>query len=92
MGGGAVGIGRQTGLPTGPAEAGCDLSGADVVVGTSAGALVGAFLACGAEPSGALRALATGGQAMTADQLAQGSSALLSAMAQARLKRRAHGA
>ncbi|MFE6171375.1 patatin-like phospholipase family protein [Streptomyces sp. NPDC056464] len=41
-GGGAVGIGWQAGLLTGLAEGGCDLSGADLVVGTSAGALVGA--------------------------------------------------
>ncbi|MEU6064771.1 patatin-like phospholipase family protein [Streptomyces sp. NPDC047082] len=76
-------IGRQVGLLTGLAESGCDLSGADLVVGTSAGALVGAFLARGADLSGALRSLARMAQAMSADQLAEGSQVLLAAMAQA---------
>ncbi|MER6567181.1 patatin-like phospholipase family protein [Streptomyces sp. NPDC001093] len=53
---------------TGPAEAYGDLFGADLVVGTSAGALVGAFLACGADLSGTVRSLARMGQAVTADQ------------------------
>jgi predicted acylesterase/phospholipase RssA len=44
-GGGAVGVGWQTGLLTGLREAGVDLAGAESIVGTSAGALVGALLA-----------------------------------------------
>ena len=40
-GGGAVGVGWQTGLLMGLLEAGVDLAGAEAIVGTSAGALVG---------------------------------------------------
>ncbi len=43
-GGGAVGIGWQAGLITGLADEGVVLRGADVVVGTSAGSVVGAQL------------------------------------------------
>ncbi len=43
-GGGAVGIGWQAGLITGLADEGVALRGADVVVGTSAGSVVGAQL------------------------------------------------
>ena len=48
-GGGITGIAWEIGLLAGLAEAGTDLSGADLVVGTSAGSVVGAQLACGAE-------------------------------------------
>jgi NTE family protein len=48
-GGGITGIGWEIGLLAGLAERGVDLSGADLVVGTSAGSVVGAQLACGAE-------------------------------------------
>lgn len=44
-GGGVTGVGWEIGLLTGLAEAGVDLSGADLVVGTSAGSVVGAQLA-----------------------------------------------
>jgi NTE family protein len=47
-GGGITGIAWEIGLLAGLAEAGSDLSGADLVVGTSAGSVVGAQLACGA--------------------------------------------
>jgi NTE family protein len=43
-GGGAVGIGWQAGLLTGLADAGASLGDADVVIGTSAGSVVGAQL------------------------------------------------
>ncbi len=49
-GGGITGIAWEIGLLAGLAEAGTDLSGADLVVGTSAGSVVGAQLASGAEP------------------------------------------
>ena len=48
-GGGITGIAWEIGVLAGLAEAGVDLSGADFVVGTSAGSVVGAQLACGAE-------------------------------------------
>ena len=48
-GGGITGIAWEIGLLAGLAEAGVDLSGADLVVGTSAGSVVGAQLTAGAE-------------------------------------------
>jgi len=48
-GGGITGIAWEIGLLAGLAEAGTDLSGADLVVGTSAGSVVGAQITCGAE-------------------------------------------
>ena len=47
-GGGITGIAWETGLVAGLLEAGIDLSGADLVVGTSAGSVVGAQLTGGA--------------------------------------------
>ncbi|MFJ3927567.1 patatin-like phospholipase family protein [Streptomyces sp. NPDC090022] len=46
-GGGLTGIGWEAGILCGLAEAGVDLSGADLVVGTSAGSVVGAQLTSG---------------------------------------------
>ena len=48
-GGGITGIAWEIGVLTGLAEAGVDLSGADLVVGTSAGSVVGAQLTSGAD-------------------------------------------
>jgi NTE family protein len=48
-GGGITGIAWEVGLLAGLAEAGTDLSGADLVVGTSAGSVVGALLTGGAD-------------------------------------------
>jgi NTE family protein len=48
-GGGITGIAWEIGLLAGLAEAGVDLTGADLVVGTSAGSVVGAQLTGGAE-------------------------------------------
>jgi len=50
-GGGPVGIAWESGLLTGFAEAGVDLSRADFILGTSAGSFVGAQLAMGASPA-----------------------------------------
>ncbi|MET0804941.1 MAG: patatin-like phospholipase family protein [Acidimicrobiales bacterium] len=50
-GGGPVGVAWEAGLLAGLAEAGVDLSGADRIVGTSAGSIVGARLARGAAPA-----------------------------------------
>src|ERR1700712_5206972 len=46
-GGGITGIAWEIGLLAGLAEAGTDLSGADLVVGTSAGSVVGAQITSG---------------------------------------------
>lgn len=46
-GGGVVGIAWETGIVAGLADAGVDLSEADLIVGTSAGSVVGSQLACG---------------------------------------------
>ncbi|RBY89366.1 patatin-like phospholipase family protein [Blastococcus sp. TF02A-30] len=48
-GGGITGIAWEIGLLAGLADAGVDLSGADLVVGTSAGSVVGAQLTSGAD-------------------------------------------
>src|SRR4051812_39636062 len=48
-GGGVTGIAWEIGLLTGLADAGVDLTGADLVVGTSAGSVVGAQVTAGAE-------------------------------------------
>ena len=84
-GGGAVGVGWQTGLLTGLGEASVDLAGADSIVGTSAGALVGALLSSGREVTDALVSLAGLGQSMDPDSLAVGDEAFLRAMRQASL-------
>ena len=46
-GGGVTGVAWEIGLLTGLAEAGVDLTGADVIIGTSAGSVVGALVATG---------------------------------------------
>ncbi len=46
-GGGVTGIAWETGMIAGLAERGIDLAAADAVIGTSAGAVVGADIACG---------------------------------------------
>jgi NTE family protein len=48
-GGGITGIAWELGVLVGLAEAGVDLTSADLVVGTSAGSVVGAQLTCGAD-------------------------------------------
>src|ERR1022692_3215415 len=84
-GGGAVGVGWQTGLLTGLREAGVDLAGATAIVGTSAGALIGALLSSGRDVTDALTSLAALGQSIDPDGLAAGDEAFLSAMRQASL-------
>ena len=49
-GGGVTGIAWETGLIAGLAERGIDLAAADVIIGTSAGSVVGTDIACGREP------------------------------------------
>jgi len=57
-GGGAVGIGWQAGILLGLREAGIDLAAGSDILGTSAGAVVGALLATGREVTEALTSLA----------------------------------
>jgi NTE family protein len=84
-GGGAVGIGWQTGLLTGLGEAGVDLKDADAIIGTSAGALVGALLSSGRDVTDALTSLSALGQSIDRVSLAAGDAAFLSARRQASL-------
>jgi NTE family protein len=83
-GGGSVGVSWQTGLLTGLREAGVDLAGADAVVGTSAGALVGALLSSGRAVTDALASLAALGRSIDPADLAAGSETFR-AMRQANL-------
>ena len=82
-GGGAVGIGWQTGLLAGLGEAGIDLADADFIVGTSAGAFVGALLSSGRDVTDALASLAALGKSIDPDTLAAGDGAFLGTMRQA---------
>ena len=84
-GGGAVGVGWQTGLLTGLREADVDLAEAEAVIGTSAGALVGALLSSGRDITDALTSLAALGQIIDPGTLAAGDEAFLSARRQASL-------
>jgi NTE family protein len=84
-GGGAVGVGWQIGLIVGLHEAGVDLEGAEAIVGTSAGALVGALLASGRDVTDALISLASLGQSIDPESLAAGDEAFLRALRQANL-------
>jgi NTE family protein len=56
-GGGPVGVGWESGLAVGLAEAGVALGAADLVVGTSAGSIVGARLALGLDLAETVRAV-----------------------------------
>jgi NTE family protein len=85
-GGGAVGVSWQTGLLMGLREVDVDLAEAEAIVGTSAGALVGALLASGREVTDALASLAALGQSIDPDALAAGDEAFQSAMHEARIE------
>jgi NTE family protein len=54
-GGGIAGIAWEAGVVEGLRRAGADVSAADLIVGTSAGAVVGTLLAAGIEPTRALQ-------------------------------------
>ncbi|WP_119728010.1 patatin-like phospholipase family protein [Thermomonospora amylolytica] len=56
-GGGVAGIAWEAGLLTGLAEQGVDLTAADLIVGTSAGSVVGTFAAYGADLAAAVKAM-----------------------------------
>jgi NTE family protein len=69
-GGGVAGTAWMAGLASGLRRAGVDLAGADLIVGTSAGAIVGTMLATGQDlglPGGPARPAGQGGSAPTAD-------------------------
>ena len=55
-GGGVTGIAWEIGVIAGLAGRGIDLAAADVIIGTSAGSVVGADIACGQEPEALYRA------------------------------------
>ena len=82
-GGGTVGVAWQTGLLAGLREAGVDLAEASSIVGTSAGSLVGAMLACGRDVTDALAILAEVGKKLDFDSLGAGSQSFLDASRQA---------
>jgi NTE family protein len=84
-GGGTVGVAWQTGLLTGLREAGIELVGAPAIVGTSAGALVGALLSSGRDVTDALAVLAAVGQKVDFESLTAGSESFLNASRQAAL-------
>jgi NTE family protein len=83
-GGGPVGIGWETGLVVGLAGEGVWLGGADLVVGTSAGSVVGVQLTLGMDPA---ENLATVSAPLTlpadSDAAESGMETLITAMAQA---------
>ncbi|GLZ01117.1 patatin-like phospholipase family protein [Actinoplanes sp. NBRC 103695] len=84
-GGGTVGVAWQTGLLTGLRDAGIELAEASAIVGTSAGALVGALLAGGRDATDALAILAAVGQKVDVDTMTAGSESFLNASRQAAL-------
>jgi NTE family protein len=84
-GGGTVGVAWQTGLLAGLHDAGVELAGASAIVGTSAGALVGALLSSGRDVTDALAVLAAVGQKLDFESLTAGSESFLNASRQAAL-------
>jgi NTE family protein len=84
-GGGTVGVAWQTGLLAGLREAGIELVEASAIVGTSAGALVGALLSSGRDVTDALAVLAAVGQKLDFESLTAGSESFLNASRQAAL-------
>ncbi|MEW2578875.1 patatin-like phospholipase family protein [Streptomyces syringium] len=82
-GGGPVGVGWQTGLLSGLREAGVGLEEADVILGTSAGSVVGAHLASCRDLTDVPTLMSAAEQHLAPDALAASSGALLTAMEQA---------
>ncbi|WP_019633578.1 patatin-like phospholipase family protein [Actinomadura atramentaria] len=71
-GGGVAGIAWEAGLVEGFRRAGADLGAADLFVGTSAGSVVGAFLAHGADLAGAIEEIAEADRETAAPDLDPG--------------------
>lgn len=69
-GGGPVGIAWETGVLAGLASGGCDLTDADLIVGTSAGSAVGAALGLGRSPAEQLQRYRPGTPAPAAQPVA----------------------
>ena len=84
-GGGAVGVGWQVGILRGLHDAGVDFTGAEEILGTSAGALVGALLSSGRNVADALTALGTLATSIDPVAVAAGNEAFLRARSQASL-------
>ena len=81
-GGGPVGIAWESGLARGLAEGGVDLRGADLVVGTSAGSVVGTRLAAGHDPRSLEASGARASQATSLAELSAGAPPDLETLAQ----------
>jgi NTE family protein len=90
-GGGPVGRAWQTGLAAGFCDLGVDFSAADLIIGTSAGAIVGAEIALGRDMNGALPApapaSATASAAVVQETMAALARAAASATPEAELKK-----
>lgn len=82
-GGGPLGIGWEAGLVAGFAEGGVAFADADLIVGTSAGSVVGAHVALGLKPADALDIVAAFGALLDTAGMEFQFQALLDAMATA---------
>lgn len=86
-GGGPVGVGWEAGLLVGLAGNGVDVGGADLVIGTSAGSIVGLTLASGGDLTGAIDLVGTASGSVVADPAVeaagQGLEQLMSSVAEA---------
>jgi NTE family protein len=86
-GGGPVGIAWEAGLILGLRSAGVDLGEADVVVGTSAGSVVGSYLSLGMDLGVALEQIAGAGaqqdEVLSAEQMTAVLESLMAAVAKA---------
>lgn len=82
-GGGALGIAWEAGLMDGFAAGGIDFSEADLILGTSAGSVVGAHVALGLDLAEALNTVAAFGALLDAEGMEFQFQALFEAMAQA---------
>jgi NTE family protein len=78
-GGGIAGIGWEAGLVAGLQGAGADLTDADLIVGTSAGSLVGSMIATGTDVSLAIDDIATRAEANPGSHTPADFSAVLTA-------------
>ncbi|MBW8483068.1 patatin-like phospholipase family protein [Actinomadura parmotrematis] len=80
-GGGVAGIAWEAGLVVGLREAGADLAAADLIVGTSAGSVVGAHLAQGADLTAAVDRVAERDAAAPPERAAADMTAVMNAFA-----------
>ena len=85
-GGGLVGIAWQTGLLTGLREAGLDLADAEVILGTSAGSVVGALVASRTDVTAVQARMAAVAELVGAEQLAAGFQNFMTAVWQVDLE------